>query len=576
MVAVYSSSVTSALDALVQSAESSYESMGAGNLSRVRPVLYALESTELPVARAWAAALRMRLALASPRYGLVPPLGDLGACVDGPLALRRAAIRTTTDAVRLAVLCFDAQRIRELSELAPRLADGLEEPEIELARLCRAWGSYTCGDMADCSEECAELLQRALRAKSAPLVVEAQALRALSTLERGAAEEALPLARRASLAARSEGLPQPEFLAHLVLARTRRHMRQSHLSLRILEALRAVVTEPWRGFLAWEWLMAGGDVSVAETDLASFSQAPARQNGLALLLLLRGAASGDATLVTRARRELRSDEMFFPAAKDARTLIAASDPDVEAPDPQMVAWRAGRDPLIPAALHGLRLRSDEREPTDTSESAAAYAVRFPDGRSVRVLHWGLEQLHLPGAFRVPQSHRAKGRMETVLSVLALGEGGEIAESECFAQTYGFAFVSELHRGVFDVLLHRARAALGSKARLVRDGDRLRLECDQPLIIPDPRVAQRVSDRVLRLLSERGSASAKDMANQLGISLRAAQNALSLLSEQGACETQKRGRAVAYVVEDTAFSEPTLRFRAEQLTGLSIAIPSAKS
>jgi hypothetical protein len=53
-------------------------------------------------------------------------------------------------------------------------------------------------------------------------------------------------------------------------------------------------------------------------------------------------------------------------------------------------------------------------------------------------------------------------------------------------------------------------------------------------------------------------------------LRAAQAALSELSETGACAAQKDGRSVAYVVEDTVFSEPSLRLVATDLTGLTTA------
>ncbi len=538
--------------------------MASGDLTRVGPVIRALESTLNPVARAWAMALRSQLALTAPRYGVKPRLSHLADFVDGPPLARRAAIRSLTDALRLAALAFDPERVVDLATLAPRLAPGLGESESLLTSLCAAWADYVEGDVESCGVQCNELMQKALRAKSAALVVEAQALRALATLEGGEQSEALGLARRASLAARSEGLPQPEFLAHVVLARARRHARQSHLSLRILEALRSVVTDPWRGWLCWEWLMAGGDAESAEGDLQLAGQTAVRSSGEALLALLQAATRGDSQRASESRARLESNRSFLPASRDAQVLIAASDPEVQPENAQVAAWRAGRDPLIPAALHGLRLRGDGQ----SDESAAAYVVRFGDGRAVRVLHWGMEQLNLPNAHRVRQSQRAQGRIETVMAVLALSEGAQMAETECFAETYGFPFVPEVHRGVFDVLLHRTRGVLGDAGEITKDGDLLRLTSVQPLVIPDPRVSQRTADRVLRLLSERGSASAKDMASSLGISLRAAQSALAELSDQGACDAQKRGRAVAYIVEDTIFSEPTARLRADQLTGLT--------
>jgi hypothetical protein len=564
--------VTPALDALFEAAESNYDAMGAGDLTRVGPVVRALEATAHPVARAWSTALRARLALTEPRYGVVPGLGQLSDFVEGPSQARRAATRATADALRYAVSRFESDRIAELAELAPVLTSGLGSEELLLTEWCLAWASYARGEPAASVVRCHGLIQRAGTEKSPALVVEALALRALATLEEGEAAEALALARRASLAARSEGLPQPEFFAHIVLARARRHARQSHLALRILEALRNVVTAPWRGFLCWEWLMSGGDEESALEDLELTADAPAGQCARALLDLLRAAAGTDAHAQTRARVALESCSALLPAKRDALTLIAASDADVPPPNAQLAAWRAGRDALIPPALHGLRLRSGA---DDAGESASAYAVRQVDMPPVRVLHWGLQRLDLSHAHRIPQSHRAQGRVETVLAVLALSEAARMPEAECFAQTYGFPFVPQVHRGVFDVLLHRARDAVGDAGTIHKDEGGLQLQSNRTLIIPDPRVSQRTADRVLRLLAERGVGSAKDLASSLGISLRAAQSALADLSEQGACETRKSGRAVAYVVEDTVFSEPTARLRKEQLTGLTTPGSSAE-
>jgi predicted transcriptional regulator len=89
-----------------------------------------------------------------------------------------------------------------------------------------------------------------------------------------------------------------------------------------------------------------------------------------------------------------------------------------------------------------------------------------------------------------------------------------------------------------------------------------------MLIPDPRVSQRTSDRVLRLLAERGAASARDAAGALHVSLRTAQAALTELAGSGACDARKAGRNVAYVVEDTVFSEPSRRLSASDLAGLT--------
>ena len=116
----------------------------------------------------------------------------------------------------------------------------------------------------------AELVFRAASASAMPeLMVESRALAALVALAAGDTPRALELARRASLMARVESLPQPEFLAHLVLARARRFARQPHLSLRIARALQDVVPAPWRTWLDWEWALAGGEQLEASESASS-------------------------------------------------------------------------------------------------------------------------------------------------------------------------------------------------------------------------------------------------------------------------------------------------------------------
>jgi hypothetical protein len=200
----------------------------------------------------------------------------------------------------------------------------------------------------------------------------------------------------------------------------------------------------------------------------------------------------------------------------------------------------------------LRLRPGDGAATET---AAGYVV-VAENEASRILHWGVERLLDPGVTRLRQSSRAQGRVEVILAVLALAGGDGMEEEDCFAEAYGFPFVAEVHRGVFDVLIHRARASLGEGGAIRREGGRIRLVPCSPLVLPDPRTSQRTTDRVLRLLSERGGASAREAAGGLGISLRAAQAALKQLAESGACDAVRGGRSVEYVVEDTVFSEPT--------------------
>jgi len=508
--------------------------------------------------------LRSRLALLEPRFACVPTVDRLRTFVAGTAEARRAAMRAVADAQRRALLDFDAAEAQDLADLGDRLAAGLGAHEQLLAQLCAAWSRYLKGAARECVARCSQICRDAMHDKVAAIVVESQALHALAALELDSPGEALAIARQASLAARSEGLPQPEFLAHLVLARARRHARQSHLSLRIIEGLRSVVPVPWLALSNWEWIMAGGDVDRAEPDLESLGEGSGVRAVRALAGFLRAAASPGGPRNDALQRFSLDVPRFQPVSRDAAMLMAALDPSVVASSADLEAWRNGHSALLPSALDGLRLRG---EGGASKESAAAYVIRYADRRATRVLHWGLALVAPPDAFRVPQSHRSQGRVETLISVLALAAEGRMKAADCFAATYGFPFVLEIHRGVFDVLIHRTRIVLGDGARILRDGDYLELVSARSLVIPDPRVSQRTADRVLRLLAERGAANAKDVARRLGISLRAAQGALSELSTQGACEPQKQGRSVAYLVEGTAFSDVTARSRRSQFAGL---------
>ena len=63
--------------------------------------------------------------------------------------------------------------------------------------------------------------------------------------------------------------------------------------------------------------------------------------------------------------------------------------------------------------------------------------------------------------------------------------------------------------------------------------------------------------MLRHLARGASASAKELAQRLGIPLRTVQLALQEMTEDGICSMSKDGRKVAYVIEDTTFCEVTV-------------------
>ena len=455
-------------------------------------------------------------------------------------------------ASRAAFLRLDAAELaRAVARLEGAVAvqqtagDGALEAGVELA-LARALAALLRGQPAGAIVE--TLASRAAGAGLAAAVVEIRAVRALLAIEAGDHAAGLALARRASLMARTEGIPEAELLANLALARARRYSRQTHLALRIVEALDAVAPPEWRVWLDWERALAGGQLTGGLLWPASGLEA-----------LLRAAQAGDRAAFSRHADALRAATLPQPLRREAAILIAAIDPHEAVGEVghdgvrgtplgvELLAWRNGTAALPPAPLHGLAV-----------QPGAAYVVLWPTGESARCLQAGAALLASPEAVRLRQSRLTHGRVETVLAILALAGPGGLDEAACFARAYGFNYVPALHRGVFDVLLHRVRAAVEDVATVVRTPGRLALVTSRPLLIPDPRTSRSTTDRVLRLLAEGGRATAKQAAARLGVSLRTVQGALSDLAASQACVVERDGRAVTYAIEDSIFSEPTRR------------------
>ena len=402
----------------------------------------------------------------------------------------------------------------------------------------RARGRRWCSD-ASRRSILEGLAHEAAGRRLAAAVVEIRALRALFAIEAGDHAAGLALARRASLMARTEAIFDAELFANLALVRARRYSRQAHLALRIVEALERVATPAWRAWLDWEWLLAGGDVAGrgAQPDSPS-----------AVLRALLGAAqSGDRTAFDRQALALQAATVAEPLRREGEIVTAAIDPHRDSRDAALLAWRNGTTTLAPALLHGLAVGT-----------APACVAVWPDGRSARCLMVGAPLLAGPQVARLRPSRLTHGRVETVLAILALAGRDGLEEATCFARAYGFAYAPSLHRGVLDVLVHRARGAVDGVGVIVREAGRLALLATRPLLIPDPRTSRSTTDRVLRLLAEHGRASAKEAAAGLGMSLRTAQGALSDLAASQACTVERDGRNVTYAVEDSVFSEATDR------------------
>ncbi len=547
-------------EGLIERARAAQRAAVTGDLTGLGQILRELEASADPAARVWIAALRSELGLTEPRYGFRAAPAWFSGLEAQSAAAREAALIALGNAARRAVLDFDAAALQALGPSAEKLTRDLGPESLLAARLVPCWAALASGEAAQAHEHSGALLRDAAKSAAPAVVVEAHAVRALASIALGDHTEALALARHASLVGRSEGLPQLEFFVHLALARARRHARQPHLALRILEALAQLATPPWRAWLAWEQQLAGGALG----DLTAAPESRARRAAESLAGALEAAKAGDNAAFAQQRQLVtQAVSGFAPLRLEADEVWAAIDPRLPAPSSELGAFREGTSVLAPAAIHGLRLRG-----SDDDESAAAYVLLEPEQRGARLLHFGVPLFETPDRVRIKQSQRKEGRVETLLAILALEPSSGLPESQVFREAYGFDFVPEIHRGVFDVLLHRARSAVEGVARLERVHGQLSLHAQAKLLLPDPRVSQRTTDRLLRLLSERGRASAKDAAGALGVSLRTAQAALAELSESGACETAKEGRSVAYVVEDTVFSEPSRRLHVADLTGLT--------
>ncbi len=456
------------------------------------------------------------LRAARARVGLepMPALGEIEAA-GSSLAASLAA--------RHAVAGLDAAALTKAAALATRLAqDDREQIEAELAT---AWSQHFGG--APTFDVARALEARASRARIAPAVIDAATLVASAALTEQSRELATTHARRASRMARTEGLPCEEYLAHLVLARARRHLGRPHLSARIVTAIARVAPARWRSWLAIELRLSGAG------DMAARVRARGSDGALdpaAVDALLRG--DGHAIDAWRS---------VAPLDLELRELGCAIDPSAPAAGP-LASFLRGEVHDLPGALSGL-----------ANEGHGLVVLARPDASARRVLWTDA----LGDVVDLGQRDGAKQhRREAALAQLAFAGEEGLANDELFRRVWGFQFTPHLHQGVLDVLLHRLRAALGDAGELVRKDKQVRLVVRQPVVLKDPRIETSLEDAVLRALALRGEARARELAEDLSVPLRTVQQALSRLVEGEECHRVGEGQAISYRVEDTTFREPT--------------------
>ncbi|MEM9068013.1 MAG: winged helix-turn-helix domain-containing protein [Myxococcota bacterium] len=354
------------------------------------------------------------------------------------------------------------------------------------------------------------------------LRVEQMCVRALQGLAAGELDVATQHARRATRAAYAESLRGQEYLAYWVLGRVRRSTGNLYAATRIFAALARATPPAWRPLMEWELVLAGGDLPGQELsepantwrslcaatlngDRATWVDAQQKLAGAVLpprLALERDALLGglEGTLNVAAHRAV-AGALYESALQIGKTPAV---------------WR-----LSPGAAP--RLQWCVAAPLEDEES-----VLFDEGDRVR----------------------------TAAAVLAeAGDAGAPIET-LFRSVYGFDFDQRVHDGIFRVLLHRVREAMGDRAEIEREGPRITLRAGAAIALPEPRSEPPFGDRLLRLIATDPGATAKDLADRSGIPLRGVQRALRLLIDTGACRADRKGRRIVYAVEDTTFSEPT--------------------
>jgi hypothetical protein len=496
-------------------------------------------------------AVTARLKLTNPA-GLEPPtVQDVAPLVGESAQARSAGALACSAAAMGSVLDLDIPALRLWNQLGAELVGtqphGLAACSL---RLGQAWEDVMEGGAGAEIEARLDVVRaEAAEMRAAVLVVDTTVLRALTSLNAGDLGQAIDRARRASRMARTEAIPRAEFLAHLVLARVRRISGKPHLAARIASSLLEFAAAAWHPWILWELGLAGGEPPV------SVNLAPAWPLLGEVREVLAAAEAGDRPRfdVALARAMDRTSNCAWLGA-DLRALSHLVDPTLPLPalDPRVLPWVRGETPETPYGLHGL---CASPATVDPEEAAVAFVIAGPGQTPRRTLLQGLELVTGEGV-RVAQMRRKSGRLDTAAAALALAGPEGLESTEFFKAVYGFAYSPELHRGVIKTLVHRLRSRLEDLARVHSEGGRLVLEPVTSLILPDPRCAAALNDRVLWLLSTHRGLSARDAAQRLNLPLRTVQTALHELVEDGSCESQRSGRSVSYEVEDTTFSEPT--------------------
>ena len=478
--------------------------------------------------RAWALALRAQRARADPRVPMPDP--PMIAALGTQEADLHPRLLACGDALRDALVRLDQPRAAALAAIlratpTPNDALALERSVGEL--WCAGFGLGPARDAGPIVRRCRD-------AAHPRLVIEATALAALLALHEGDATAALAGARIATRMARTEALPQPEYLANLTLARLRRVSGKPHLAVHILRALARVVPAAWHRLVRLERSLAGD----SDAGLDEFDE------------LLRAAHAGDVRGVDGAAAVLREGLGGFALRGTVEVLLALLDP-WSIPPVAARRWTVeGAEGPVPLGLHGIALH----HPDAALQAEPVWVHGDGRGAARRLLSTGLALL--PRATRVlAPGQRGRARTDGAIAAL-LFAAGPIPEAGFFEALYGFPYKPANHQGARDTLYYRIRSRLADLGDLERTEEGLRLALQGPIAVPDPRFRPPPESALLTLVAGLGSASARETARRLGVPLRTAQHSLKALAAEGYCVAEREGRELRYRVEDTTFCPPT--------------------
>ena len=344
-----------------------------GLVSNAETVLASLERNANPADEVWQATFRGVLW----ELGVVSELPSPASVAAYVELAHHASAELLVTCATAALTNADLALLGECVKLAR--VDGEQRWKLAQAYLLHVAALMT-GDTnpAASSSSIDELERHVADTGWADLTVRVASLKAMAQLHRGDRETGLREARRASRMAQVEELPAAQYLAHLALARARRASGRSHHAVRVLRSVAVVAPSPWRSWLTFETLMAGGSAAVAALT-------PERNAGTSLSPLL--AATRWAATFLSMDGSIPSDsapplpQPFATELYDLRYAVGAG-PSDRVSEP-MRAWVEGKTPDAPHGLLGLSAIALGELADDASSRTAAVIM----GTDLPIRRW---------------------------------------------------------------------------------------------------------------------------------------------------------------------------------------------